>query len=517
MKKVINDNKGYMLVEIIVASAIAITMAFFLMEMTLKVVNKNNDYYVESVLLFDKNIVTKEIMDDINSKKLVGVERIDDRTLILTYDDNTTRNLSVNGNTISYGDYKKKLANELNVEEPVLEPKDNTLIISINAYTNYSKEDYGIKIVVPYSDIEITYPTISKCYDILDNSGINNLDYAVRYDTPILGNATSEGEHGIYEEEDDLGISCYFRGDIDYNYVKFGKNSSGFDMYWRIIRINGDGSIRMIYDGTQAHANSNSSEDRHLENIKFTENHENSNGNVGYMYGRLDADDYQTEHENLHDNAIKEYIDDWYEDVFLNTTYEEKISDAIYCNDRKYLTDNNIYKMWLGDEWEDFTYINYGYDNLETLYGLNNRITFGESFGITESINPTLKCEQINDRFTLKNSVLYPKDGEGTNEKLTYPIGLITADELIFGGGYRYTNSSFEKSYTYLYNGNKYFWTMTAGSWVGGGARMFVGYNGGVLDDYSVLNYFGVRPVISLKKGVLQYGTGTSSDPFRVE
>ena len=60
------NNKGYMLVEIIVASVIALVMAYFLIDITIRLVNKNNDYYVESVLLTDKNLVTKEIMEDIN-------------------------------------------------------------------------------------------------------------------------------------------------------------------------------------------------------------------------------------------------------------------------------------------------------------------------------------------------------------------------------------------------------------------------------------------------------------------
>ena len=41
--------------------------------------------------------------------------------------------------------------------------------------------------------------------------------------------------------------SYYYRGAVDNNWVKFGKDSTGKDIYWRIIRINGDGSIRMIY------------------------------------------------------------------------------------------------------------------------------------------------------------------------------------------------------------------------------------------------------------------------------
>ena len=73
--------------------------------------------------------------------------------------------------------------------------------------------------------------------------------------TPNFSHATTRYE-GIYKAQDDYGTSYYFRGAVDNNYVYFANK------YWRIIRINGDGSIRMIYDGTVAHANGESSEDR---------------------------------------------------------------------------------------------------------------------------------------------------------------------------------------------------------------------------------------------------------------
>ena len=51
-------------------------------------------------------------------------------------------------------------------------------------------------------------------------------------------------ETGMYSIEDDLGTSYYYRGAVEGNIVKFG------DFYWKITRINGDGTIRMIFYGT---------------------------------------------------------------------------------------------------------------------------------------------------------------------------------------------------------------------------------------------------------------------------
>ena len=61
--------------------------------------------------------------------------------------------------------------------------------------------------------------------------------------------ACESHEKGIFETTDDGGVSYYYRGSVENNYVSF----AGY--YWRIIRINGNGSIRMIYDGTSPHAN----------------------------------------------------------------------------------------------------------------------------------------------------------------------------------------------------------------------------------------------------------------------
>lgn len=163
MKRVLKDNRGYMLVEIIVASVIAFTMAYFLIDITLKLTNKNNDYYLDSVLSMDKNIITKEIMDDINSKKLVSVDcSVGVNTCVLTYDDNTSKELKIENNSIVYGNYRKKLNDKLNISDIIIENSNNILTLSIPAYTNYSKENYGVNIVVSYgADIEVVYPNVN--------------------------------------------------------------------------------------------------------------------------------------------------------------------------------------------------------------------------------------------------------------------------------------------------------------------------------------------------------------------
>ena len=96
--------------------------------------------------------------------------------------------------------------------------------------------------------------------------------------------------------KDAYGDSYYYRGNVTNNYVLFAGK------YWRIVRYNGDGTVRVIYDGTSAHANGESSKDRQIgtsafnnywkkNNVKESANPYiyYDNAGVGYMYGNRDG------------------------------------------------------------------------------------------------------------------------------------------------------------------------------------------------------------------------------------
>ena len=112
---------------------------------------------------------------------------------------------------------------------------------------------------------------------------INTPDFSKTAQASCEGTENCEETNGIYEAEDDYGTSYYYRGAVENNYVQF----AGY--YWRIIRINGDGSIRIIYDGTSAHENGESSSDRQIGISAFNEQY-NDNAYVGYMYGTPGSD-----------------------------------------------------------------------------------------------------------------------------------------------------------------------------------------------------------------------------------
>ena len=290
-----------------------------------------------------------------------------------------------------------------------------------------------------------------------------------------------DGTNGIYAAEDDFGTSYYFRGAVENNYVSFA------NYYWRIIRINGDGSIRMIYAGTSPHENGyndSSTYDMRIGRSAYNSSY-NDNAYVGYMYGTAGSTTYDATHSNTNDSTIKTYIDTWYQNN-LNS-YSQYIADTIYCNDRSVTPVNSYAGTGIGTEITD-------YSNLK-----RNWIDY----------TPSLKCTNINDRFTVENNI--------GNTALTYPVGLITLDEAAMAGGLTYNPYSYiTNTDYYLYTGDWY-WTMTPDAFAAGYA--FVGYvNSGGRLEYSRVdgNGHGARPVVSLNSDAISRGSGTMIDPFVV-
>ena len=91
-------------------------------------------------------------------------------------------------------------------------------------------------------------------------------------------NSYDNSTMGMYMTQDDDGKSYYYRGAVSGNYVKLA------DKYFRIIRVNGDGTLRIIYDGTSGHANGEASSNRQVGTSAFN-SWWSDNAYVGYMYG----------------------------------------------------------------------------------------------------------------------------------------------------------------------------------------------------------------------------------------
>ena len=293
-------------------------------------------------------------------------------------------------------------------------------------------------------------------------------------------------DEGVYAAEDDYGTSYYFRGAVENNYVKF----AGF--YWRIIRANGNGTLRIIYDGTSAHANGESGSDRQIGRSRFNATY-GDNAYVGYMMGidnqcasttscqgSIKTTSYSQAHSNTYDSHIKTVVDNWYKINIQDAGYGDKVADVIYCNDRS---------IYSGD----------GYGEIETIYKTVERIM------LILGYIPILTCENQNDAFTVD-------DTSKGNGALTYPVGLITADEVAMAGGkFGSANSSY-----YLFTDNS-FVTMSPAIGTNSGADGFsVSDIDGYFYNFAISNVYSVRPVISLKSSVQLQGDGTMEEPYEV-
>ena len=303
----------------------------------------------------------------------------------------------------------------------------------------------------------------TSCYLYFDLMGAKDLilsNSQVNEGTPDFSKtATTDG--GIYKAEDDWGESYYFRGAVENNYVKF----AGY--YWRIIRINGDGSVRLIYQGTSPSYGELAQIDAY-NNV--AEAYTTSVG-VGFTY-TLDAQRPNEEKEEK-DSTVKEILDNWYVTNISERGLDDKITSIPgFCNDRDIANK---------DSWS--------LDDKAFYYNAWERLQ-------TQKI-PILKCNNDRDLYKVK-------------------IGLITADEVSMAGGVWNTENS---SY-YLHIGNS-FWTMTPCRFTLSStyklSLVFYLGSDGSLNNNGVNASRGIRPVINLASDVTLSGTGTASDPYIVE
>ena len=302
---------------------------------------------------------------------------------------------------------------------------------------------------------------------------------------------------GVYMAEDDLGTSYYFRGDVKNNYVYF----AGY--YWRIIRINGDGTLRLIYDGTTVHENGEVTDDKGIGLSAYSVDYPYDNAYVGYMYGTIDANNYIDTHNNTNNSTIKTVVDNWYINNIANKNeYSDLVADAIYCNDRGIVNGGGV-----------------GYGKETTWYDAYYRLRRSSA-----PKNPTLKCNQINDRFSVSNNV----SNFATNGDLTYPIGLITADEIAFAGAISTSMSGdiYAQNYSYYLYSGYYVYSMTP-DYLGSATLPMMFTIGSVPSSDGMSKEAGkldtlsstyenslVRPVISLISSVKISGNGTINNPY---
>ncbi len=387
--------------------------------------------------------------------------------------------------------------------------------------------------------------------------------------TKILSNATLDTDinfskissdtngKGIYVRsgtEEDANPIYYYRGAVDNNNVIFA------NFCWKIVRTTETGGIKLIYNGTPNNGTCNNTGDNAaISSVAFNTNFI-SPTYVGYKYGTVynhasktlsDSDLYGTDvtytngtytltstqtgysqglsthhytcfnstgtctkayyifyvestkgyyitldsgkktsealsemlDNNTTDSTIKTAIDNWYSTNM--TSYTNKLEDTVWCNDRSiYITGGwNPNGGSTSGGWTSYSLVFSRYKNLQ-------------------NASPNLTCSRNLDKFTTST--------ENGNGELTYPVGLLTVDEIMLAGGKDYISNT---SY-YLYTGTEY-WTLTSRAFISDGSREYlVTVDGSITHGY-VKNALGVRPTISLKpENIISSGNGTAENPY---
>ena len=286
---------------------------------------------------------------------------------------------------------------------------------------------------------------------------------------------TDKSDKGLYQGTDDYGTTYFYRGNVKNNIVQF----AGF--YWQIVRINGDGSIRLIYDGTEKNA---TGVKQSINNRTYQFNSKyNDPAYVGYMYGNPDGTTFDEVHNNTNNSTIKMAVDNWYKTNIADKGYSSYVSNAVgFCGDRTLASGDGV------------STTQYSY------FGAYQRF---------QKKSPQFTCpNKERDLYTTTDSSI-------GNKVLTYPVGLVTYDELVFSGmDYDHVN---KLAWSYS---TQHYWTLSPSHFyaANGSAYEWHLYSAGYLNLWNyVANGFGARPVINLKSDTLiTGGIGTSSDPFVV-
>ena len=309
--------------------------------------------------------------------------------------------------------------------------------------------------------------------------------------------------------EDDYGTSYYFRGAVKNNYVQFANKC------WRIVRINGDGSVKLaLHNDNTSNASSPCTSSNNSTTAAFARysgssyisvfnSNYNDNAYIGFMYGTAGSSDYASTHANTNKSDILKNLETWYTNNLAS--YADKLADTIWCNDKSVVTDTNF------DPWGWGPGSNFGYGTNVNYYSTVKRLV--SSGGGSGGTGPSLICP--NDNNGGKLSKFTVDDTANGNGNLSYKIGLLTADEIAFAGsisGY-YNRSTYLQENT----GTTWWWSLSPGSFSGGSADVWL-VRSGDLNNYSVYNNGGLRPAISLVSSTtISGGSGTSEDPYVVK
>ncbi len=295
----------------------------------------------------------------------------------------------------------------------------------------------------------------SSIYKISTN--VSDITLTIKYAT--ISSTTKSTEKELSTTPDDYGTSYYYRGGVEDNYVNFA------GMCWKIVRIEGDGSTKLILEDRSVECNSSS----------YTGNWNDGNS-VVFGYNSNTEADFLNYSGGLAD-SLKNF----------QTTLETKVGTGKTLND--YL------KV---DDWC------YDY-NVASTDSTGNQY-YGAYKRIYTDKNPSLKCTGTKLNKYKDNTDMY--------------VGALTADEMSFAGATSSRNYTHYLMNSYANSNNLNWWGLSPGSYDAvddSGIAFLLRDDGSLISTY-VSNYgFYSRPAVTLKSStIIKTGNGTISNPYTV-
>ena len=488
------------------------------------IINNVNDSGEASYTGSGRNILTSQYI----SSPLTKTFNVDSGNIAVPYDydiyliNNSNSNYSSNSFTYTLkGTDKSSSGTVANITNQALSHDSSSVKLGSGTFTKknathtYSLSISGVSITntsLNYSPIPLStgIQIVAGQLMVVKKNTLSDtiMASASVSDSPktVPGKVSATTNEGINKTTDDYGTSYYYRGSADNNYVQFA------NMCWRIVRVTGNGAIKLVLqnnNSTDCTASSNQEQFLKLKSestpTKIQKEFAGSADTVALMYksgGIIKSPLAYNDSFTLLSNKINSddtiaggepsgLVESNYSEIFKNTTkgdvlkkleswYEEKLSaytdyleDVIWCNDKSYNTSNKY-------------------------FGAYTRF---------KSYTPSLVCP--NDSLGGNLSKYTVSDTTKGNGALTYKIGLLTADELMFAGASSSSNTSF-----YLYvNSNDEWWTISPANYNGSYYISFT-YKDKIYSlDIPYPSAY-LRPAIAIKSTAIVGGTGTKTNPY---
>ncbi len=299
--------------------------------------------------------------------------------------------------------------------------------------------------------------------------------------TNMVATMSTASDKILSTAEDDGGTTYYFRGNPIDNYVNYA------GMCWRIVRIQGDGSIKLILASEKTCSTTNLT----TNSGYATDGAAGTQGtiltaNYGYkMVGSFYINDYINSAADTTGNA-RTKLNAWLERKITSESDKALLKNETWC---------------IGDQTNAYDTAGKVIGKVDDLInsGTSFKFTAGNKYSITKT--PSYKCETTG------------VDGEIDINK----VGMLTFDEIVYAGGGKSSNSNY-----YLNNNatTKDWWALSPDRFSSDHyyVRSFYVLNYGLLGNYNVLDYYALRPAVSLKSSAqITGGNGTISNPYVIK